>query len=457
MNTISVTDMSYKKRGITHDKPFNESILVQLMIIFCLVICLGFPGNLTEVIGERVAKWMEYIGFGIEIMVILLSSATDWKEIELLRLEKKFGVMYFYVVFIFVTSMLVTAYPSDQFISCLRLMVTLLFAIWMVQHYTLDKIVALTAYAQGVFIVITILFLMRYPGMSYESSSHFTNAFTGLYYTKNACATQLVFGIIITVFMIRQRFRARSLSIWWIALLFVQIGLLMLCQATGAVLSLLVALLPLFFLKKMRLQLGLIYIVGNVLFLFLMLTFMPLFADLIIALGKDPTLTGRIPMWNRIIEMMLESKAILGYGYGMFWRNPSAVRGITSAFDMKENPFMATLSTGAHNVILEMWLNSGLAGIAVFFFMIFTAFNSVKFMSEDKYQFCAAILAYLTMNGLTERCLGGNYDYKMFIIFVLMAIGYDAIPQRQDAARLARIRALKEGAHSESTGEGAEC
>lgn len=441
MNALSMSSMTYHKRGTGYEKPFSETILVQLMIVICLLVSLGFPGSLTELLGDKMGKMIEYFGFGIEILVILLSSASNWKEIELLHLEKKFSVMYAYVIFTFVESMLVTIYPKEQFITCIRLIVTLLFAIWLVQHCPLEKVVSLIAYAQGVFILITVLFMIRYPGMAYESSSHFTNAFTGLYNTKNACASELVFGIIINVLMIRQQFRKKKLSFWWVILLAVQIGLLLLCQATGAVLTLIVAFLSLiiYLRTKIRVPLGLVYIVGNILFLFLMLTLMPLFSDLIISLGKDPTLTGRIPVWNRIISTMLEHNTLLGYGYGMFWRNPSAVRLITSGFDMKENPFLASLSTGAHNVILEMWLNSGVLGIAAFFIMIFVAFYYFNKMEEEDYRFALLILAYLTMNGLTERCLGGNYDYKTFISLFIMALGCNCMPSRRREIRPFRL------------------
>ena len=441
MNPLSMSSMTFHKRGTGVEKPFSESILVQLMIIVCLLVSLGFPGSLTEILGDRMGKMIEYIGFGIEILVILFSSASNWKEIELLHLEKKFSVIYVYVVFIFIESMFVTIYPKEQFISCMRLIVTLLFAIWLVQHCPLEKVVTLIAYAQGVFILITILFMIRYPGMAYESSSHFTNAFTGLYNTKNACASELVFGIIINVLMIRQQFRKRKLSFWWVILLAVQVGLLLMCQATGAVITLVVAFVSLIiYLRiKVRVPLGIVYIVGNMVFLFLTLTLMPLFSDLITSLGKDPTLTGRIPVWNRIISMMLEHNTLLGYGLGMFWRNPSAVRLITSGFDMKENPFLASLSTGAHNVILEMWLNNGILGITAFFIMIFTAFYYYNKMEEEDYRFALVILAYLTMNGLTERCLGGNYDYKTFISLYIMALGCNCIPSGKRKIRPFRL------------------
>ena len=86
-------------------------------------------------------------------------------------------------------------------------------------------------------------------------------------------------------------------------------------------------------------------------------------------------------------------------------------------------------------MILEMWLNSGLLGIAAFFLMIFTSFYHVNLMKDEDYKFVLVILAFLTMNGLTERCLGGNYDYKTLAVFLVMAMGCNSVSTRRREIR----------------------
>ena len=115
----------------------------------------------------------------------------------------------------------------------------------------------------------------------------------------------------------------------------------------------------------MRLPLGWAYIGGSITFLFAALTLMPHLEWFFRAIGKDATLTGRIPLWNRILVVMMNHHTFTGYGYGMFWRDSQAIALIHAGFH--EHSFLGTMTTGAHNMLLEFWLNSGLMGIAAFF------------------------------------------------------------------------------------------
>ena len=78
-------------------------------------------------------------------------------------------------------------------------------------------------------------------------------------------------------------------------------------------------------------------------------------------LGKDMDFTGRIPLWNYLIQRGLE-KPWLGYGYGAFWTNP------TETFQIAMNvPWMSSLADGgkahAHNAYIDLFLQLGWLGI----------------------------------------------------------------------------------------------
>ena len=101
---------------------------IELLVIFSILISLGFPGNLTEIYGNRLGQVLEYTAFGIEVLVMVLSSGKSWLDVQIVNLDKKYVPLYLFVVVIFLESMLVTRYRQLQFISCTRLTVTLLFS-----------------------------------------------------------------------------------------------------------------------------------------------------------------------------------------------------------------------------------------------------------------------------------------------------------------------------------------
>lgn len=72
------------------------------------------------------------------------------------------------------------------------------------------------------------------------------------------------------------------------------------------------------------------------------------------ALGKDTTLTGRIPLWLTLIPFIQE-RTWTGYGFGGFWlgwQGPSAYVWSLVGWDPPH----------AHNGYLDLWLDLGLVG-----------------------------------------------------------------------------------------------
>lgn len=393
---------------------------IELLVIFAILVSLGFPGNFTEIYGDRIGSIMEYAAFFIEILAMLLSSGNSWIDVRVINLDKKYTVLYLFVAVIFIESMMVSRYPSQQFITCARLLVTLLFAVWLQEQFSFERMIELICIAQTIFVMFVLLFMVMHPGGAFESGSTFIRALKGLYPSKNSFASELSFGIIVMVYFVRERRRRMENYRLWMIILLVQGSLMLMCQATGAIFCTLFALVPLLLSEETRIPLAWGYIAVSIVFLFATLTLMPYFEWFFDAIGKDATLTGRIPLWNQIISVMMNHNTFTGYGYGMFWRDSRAVALIHAGFH--EYSFMGTMTTGAHNVLLELWLNSGLIGIAMYFAALLYSMRNIEELSKEKYLFSSMIIIYLMMNGLTERCLGGNYDYKILGVFLVMAL-----------------------------------
>ena len=174
--------------------------------------------------------------------------------------------------------------------------------------------------------------------------------------------------------------------------------------------------------------------VGSVGFLITALTVLPMLDPLLNAIGKDATLTGRIPLWRQIIQVMLSSHTFTGYGFGMFWRDRQAVALLHTAF--RRNSFMGTMTTGAHNVLLEFWLNVGLFGIGAYFFAILVSFRQMDRLERADYLFCAVYLMWFMILGWTERSLS-TYEYQM--LFLFMAMGVARKKPRRISRRIERL------------------
>lgn len=400
----------------------KNNFRTELFVIFVILVSLGFPGNYEEIYGERLGTIMEYSAFLVEIIAMLLSSGENWLDIQLINLDRKYTALYVFGAVIFAESMLVTHYRGLQFITCTRLIVMIFFVIWLVEQFEFERLIELFCIAQVIFIILTLLFTVQHPDYAFSSGSTFIDAFKGLFAAKNTNASELSFGVIITAFLIRQKNRKSERCFWWSIILLVQILLLILCQATGPLLYTIFIMAMFLIPKHIRLPLGWGFISCSVLFLFSMLSLMPAFEWIFELLGKDATLTGRIPLWNQIITVMMDHNTFTGFGYGMFWRDPEAYSLVHAAFD--SNSFLGTMTTGAHNALLEYWVNSGIIGIGALFGTILYSTGNMHEIPESKYTFCSLIFVYLMLNGFMERW--GYWDIRNMSLFLVMAIGCQA-------------------------------
>lgn len=78
-------------------------------------------------------------------------------------------------------------------------------------------------------------------------------------------------------------------------------------------------------------------------------------------LGKDPQLTGRVPLWILSVAMALR-RPWLGYGFSAFWLPDYA-------YTQKIWHILGWMPPHAHNGVLELWLELGLIGTSIFMFI----------------------------------------------------------------------------------------
>ena len=87
----------------------------------------------------------------------------------------------------------------------------------------------------------------------------------------------------------------------------------------------------------------------------------------IAALGRDPSLTGRTDLWEAVLPMT--PNPILGAGFESFWLGPR-LAVLWEQFAFKPNQ--------AHNGYIDIYLNLGLVGLALFVTFLFAAFLAVR-------------------------------------------------------------------------------
>ena len=123
-------------------------------------------------------------------------------------------------------------------------------------------------------------------------------------------------------------------------------------------------------------------------------------------LGKDVTLTGRVPLWNYLIQRGME-KPWLGYGYGAFWHDPQEILQI--ALNV---PWMSTIADGsvtahAHNAYIDLFLQLGWVGLSLvilsFVTLLFRVVLLLGLTKQIEYFWMLQLLLYMAIGNLANN------------------------------------------------------
>jgi exopolysaccharide production protein ExoQ len=135
-------------------------------------------------------------------------------------------------------------------------------------------------------------------------------------------------------------------------------------------------------------------------------------------LGKDASLTGRVPLWIAVWTAIL-SHPWVGYGYSAFWNGthgPSAQVVLT----------LGWMVPHAHNGLLDLWLGLGIVGVSLFVFSLVLALRDAvacfsRGASEMARWYAAVIVVVLSYNAtevslVVPLCFG-------WVCYVIACVG----------------------------------
>ena len=402
---------------------FRRKKWVSLALIFIFLNVLGFPGNYTRVFGGWLKPAVEYGAFFLELLLMLASSSDNVMEMKLLDLDYRFTPIYLFVFEVAVTSMISVSNRQEEIVTVLRLMVTACFAIWLTKTFSVEELLRIVLCSQVLFIIASVAFPVLFSAYDARSASY-RNSFVGIGGVKNVIAGELSFGLILEMVLLRiKELKGERPGRIFFALGAVQVILLIMAKSAGAIITVLLIFAYVFIYQKRHTQpanIGLIYLLTASGFMVFALTMMSLFEPFLEMLGKDPTLTGRIPLWRQMIAVMQENKTFFGFGYGMFWRDQRAVNLMHAGFD--KYSFMGNMTSGSHNDLLELLANCGILGVAAFFLTMVLCFLSLQNADLDRKIFCRTFVLYYTIHGLTERTWT-PFQYMTLFLFIAMAQG----------------------------------
>lgn len=128
-------------------------------------------------------------------------------------------------------------------------------------------------------------------------------------------------------------------------------------------------------------------------------------------LGRDMTFTGRVPLWNTLMDFGFRSP-VYGYGYGGFWTVGRAT--VVAA--------RAGALTQAHNGYLDVFLEGGFLGLVLLVPALILVLMKIQRTNVKDYDYGVLRLSFFALvliTNVTESCLARERGLMSFLFFMI--------------------------------------
>ncbi|HEY9611934.1 O-antigen ligase [Allocoleopsis sp.] len=230
------------------------------------------------------------------------------------------------------------------------------FGLYMASRFNLKQQLQMLAWALGIVAVFSVLFSLAFPGAAIEAGAN-AGALRGPFAQKNILARIVVLAAIVFLLLALDSRRHRH---WLWGGFSLSVLLILLTGSKTALLLFLIMVILLPFYQALRrkdtilipLIITLILVTGSI-----AVIVVGNWENLLLGLGRDPTLSGRTDLWELAIEKISE-RPWLGYGYQGFWQEGGGAEIIWKAEGYKP--------PHAHNGFVNITLDLGLTGLCIF-------------------------------------------------------------------------------------------
>jgi O-antigen ligase len=329
--------------------------------------------------------------------------------------------------------------PGVTLRRSIALVGTSLFGVYLASRFTFSQQLKILAGTLGLCALLSIGFAILAPQYG-VMQSEYAGAWRGVWDHKNLLGRMMILGAI--SFLLLATTHRKKAWIWWTGFA-VSVGVLAMSRSMTSVVvfaGLLMA-LPVFGMLRWSslrwrksfipplIVFGGVAIIGFAALLFVEPHYI---SDIMRALGRDKTLTGRTEIWS-IVLYMISRRPWLGYGYGAFWLDTGK-----EANDVWTE--VGWQPPHSHNGYLEVCLAIGLVGLLVFLLASGTALKrAIRWIRDVELAEAYWPLTYLTfllLYNFTEPTIlkHNSVFWVLYVTTVVSLRNYQREPKTREVA-----------------------
>lgn len=391
---------------------FAENAFVVLgLSFFSGAFGVGSSGDTPGVIPRIIISLIRYSVWSISILLICL----NWKKA---LATAKNDIFIWILTPIILSSYFWSEFPDYTLKNMQEVWQMTTFGLYFATRFSSKDQIKLVATTLGIGAFFSTYFAFISPSVGQHVTVHI-GAWKGVYDYKNTLGSMMVLNYL-AFFLLPVNKPNDHLYKW--AGFGVSLFLILRCTSkTALVLSFIIILILLFYRNyRWRGKISVIYLdIGILLIGCVGTVVLTQWVAILSGLGKDPTLTGRLPMWGFLLATIAD-RPWLGYGRGAIWAPESKYSRQAGSIVMENY-----LPPHAHNGYIDLGLDVGLISLSLFLVSFaITYLRALKRAyaaknSEDLWPL--AVLLFLAMNNLSESYLlrGANIYWVMYITVAL--------------------------------------
>jgi exopolysaccharide production protein ExoQ len=320
-------------------------------------------------------------------------------------------------------SVLWSGAPDITFRRAAAALLATMYGVMLYVRYPFDTVLRIVGAAVTIAILLSLAAVLLFPAIAIMGS-HYGGAWRGVFDHKNTLGGLSALGLVVFGFLIGQSAGIKR-WIWAGPALGSVITLTFSQSATAWVIAAMLSLTGLLLALARRIPRRLLPAVislaaGTVI---PAASIFPSLPQVILgAIGKDLTLTGRVPLWRLLLPLAMD-RPLAGYGFGAFWlgwAGPSAQVWAVSPWD----------ANYAHNGYLELWLELGFVGLALglallALLLVRASRGSLVQPESSRNTFALLFAVYFAAFNIVETAflesgMGGVFYWIMFVYVVLL-------------------------------------
>ncbi len=405
--------------------------VVSLMLYSGGPLTVILSGGANEADKESAAPEMDssliLVLFFINYLVTLVLLAVRWKKVAYMVSKDK---LIWLLIGFAVVSLVWSANPSKSISKIIALTGTSLFGLYFATRYTMKQQLQVLAWMFGLVIVLSFLFAVAMPKYGIMGGIH-AGKWRGIYNHKNVLGKVIVISVINFLLLAIDSKRYRWLLWSGVSL---SVLLLLLSTSKTSLLNLftVLAAFGIYRTFKLRYHLMIPALTAITTLVVSFRVWMIANAETLLgAIGKDATLTGRADLWPLVLNAIWQ-RPWLGYGFGGYWGGwESESSALWYAAEWKP--------PNSHNGLLDLWLNLGILGIAIFGLGFLTSVLRgivwVRLNRGSEGFWPMLYLTYFVLANLAESSLMVQNDL-FWVLYIAVAFSVLLPPEGQTKAEI---------------------